>query len=148
MITDQQKNIIIEVLQSFSPKSIGIFGSYARNENNKKSDLDILVERISNRRIAPKSGEIYNLLSRPPKVAGKCDVSGEDLIHRKDDNEETVRNINRKDYSKEQIETWPGISDNYSNLGKSLLNNNSYVAIIDDKIVGFGDISNGGQKPF
>ncbi len=55
-------------------------------------DLEVLVERISNRRIAPKSGEIYNLLSRPPKVDGKCDLSGEDLIHRKDDNEETVRN--------------------------------------------------------
>jgi len=55
-------------------------------------DLDILVERISNRRVAPKSGEIYNLISRPPKVSGKCDVSGEDLVHRKDDNGETVRN--------------------------------------------------------
>jgi len=30
-------------------------------------------------------------MSKPPKVAGKCDVSGEDLIQRKDDNEETVR---------------------------------------------------------
>ena len=55
-------------------------------------DLEVLVERISNRRIAPKSGEIYNLISRPPKVDGLCDVSGEDLIHRKDDNAETVRN--------------------------------------------------------
>ncbi|OUR93748.1 hypothetical protein A9Q84_20005 [Halobacteriovorax marinus] len=55
-------------------------------------DLEVLIERISNRRIAPKSGEIYNLISRPPKVPGKCDISGEDLIHRKDDNEETVRN--------------------------------------------------------
>lgn len=55
-------------------------------------DLEILVERISNRRIASKSGEIYNLISRPPKVAGLCDVSGEELIHRKDDNAETVRN--------------------------------------------------------
>ncbi len=55
-------------------------------------DLEILVERIINRRLAPKSGEIYNLISRPPKVEGKCDVSGEDLIHRKDDNEEVVRN--------------------------------------------------------
>lgn len=55
-------------------------------------DLEHLIERITNRRVAPKSGEIYNLLTRPPKVEGKCDVSGEDLVHRKDDNEETVRN--------------------------------------------------------
>lgn len=55
-------------------------------------DLEILIERVVNRRLAPKSGEIYNLKTRPPKVPGKCDVSGEDLIQRKDDNEETVRN--------------------------------------------------------
>ncbi|MFG1514616.1 adenylate kinase, partial [Halobacteriovorax sp. ZH3_bin.1] len=42
-------------------------------------------------RVAPGSGEIYNLKTKPPKVEGKCDVSGEDLVHRKDDNEETVR---------------------------------------------------------
>ena len=55
-------------------------------------DLEILIERIVNRRVAPKSGEIYNLITRPPKVEGRCDVSGEDLVHRKDDNEDTVRN--------------------------------------------------------
>jgi len=55
-------------------------------------DLEILVERITNRRIAPESGEIYNLITRPPKTEGVCDVSGEPLIQRKDDNEDTVRN--------------------------------------------------------
>jgi adenylate kinase len=75
-------------------------------------DLEVLVERISNRRIAPKSGEIYNLISRPPKVPGKCDVSGEDLIHRKDDNEETVRN--RLDVFKNTIAP---ILDYYEGLG-------------------------------
>ncbi|SHM42913.1 hypothetical protein SAMN04488057_101425 [Cyclobacterium lianum] len=44
MITKDQKNIIIEVLQPFTPKMIGIFGSFARNENKENSDLDILVE--------------------------------------------------------------------------------------------------------
>lgn len=65
-------------------------------------DLEILVARITNRRLAPKSGEIYNLLTKPPKVPGKCDVSGEDLIQRPDDNEETVRN--RLGIFKETIE--------------------------------------------
>lgn len=55
-------------------------------------DLELLVERVVNRRIAPRSGEIYNLKTRPPKVEGKCDITGEDLIQRKDDTEETVRN--------------------------------------------------------
>lgn len=44
MITEDQKNIIIEVLQPYRPKMIGIFGSFARNENNHDSDLDVLVE--------------------------------------------------------------------------------------------------------
>lgn len=55
-------------------------------------DHEVLIERIVNRRVAKQSGEIYNLLTRPPKVAGKCDVSGEDLIHRPDDQEDVVRN--------------------------------------------------------
>ena len=65
-------------------------------------DLEILIERIVNRRTAPKSGEIYNLITRPPKVPGKCDVSGEDLVHRKDDNEDTVRN--RMNIFKENVD--------------------------------------------
>lgn len=44
MISEQQRDIIIKVLQPLSPKMIGIFGSFARNENNHKSDIDILVE--------------------------------------------------------------------------------------------------------
>lgn len=57
-----------------------------------KIDFELIIERITNRRVAPKSGEIYNLITRKPKVDGKCDVSGEDLIHRDDDKEEVVRN--------------------------------------------------------
>lgn len=44
MITKAQKDVIIEVLQPYNPKMIGIFGSFARNENHQHSDLDILVE--------------------------------------------------------------------------------------------------------
>ena len=43
MITDQQYSVIKEVLSAFRPTLIGIFGSYARNEQTKESDLDILV---------------------------------------------------------------------------------------------------------
>ncbi len=43
MITDQQYQTIIEVLNSYNPERIGIFGSYARNEETQESDLDILV---------------------------------------------------------------------------------------------------------
>jgi len=56
-----------------------------------KIDLTALMQRAINRRVAPKSGMIYNLLSKPPKVAGVCDVSGEPLVHRKDDQEDVVK---------------------------------------------------------
>ena len=44
MISTEQKNIIIETLKPYKPKKIGIFGSYARNENSAKSDIDVLYE--------------------------------------------------------------------------------------------------------
>jgi predicted nucleotidyltransferase len=37
-------NIIISMLQEYNPVKIGIFGSYARNENRPSSDIDILVK--------------------------------------------------------------------------------------------------------
>jgi adenylate kinase len=53
---------------------------------------DIIVERMSGRRGCPKCGQMYHTKYNPPKVTGKCDACGEDLIQRKDDNEETVKN--------------------------------------------------------
>ena len=38
------KNIILSQLKEFDPLKIGIFGSFARGDNNKESDIDILVE--------------------------------------------------------------------------------------------------------
>jgi predicted nucleotidyltransferase len=37
-------NIIVSTLQDYDPEMIGIFGSYARNENTNSSDIDILVK--------------------------------------------------------------------------------------------------------
>ena len=54
-------------------------------------DLEKIIERVINRRMA-KSVVRYTLITRPPKVEGKCDISGEDLIHREDDKESVVRN--------------------------------------------------------
>ncbi|MEV8598790.1 nucleoside monophosphate kinase [Streptomyces griseoviridis] len=54
------------------------------------SDDDI-VGRMAGRRLHPGSGRTYHVHSNPPKVEGKDDVTGEDLILRDDDREETVR---------------------------------------------------------
>lgn len=50
-----------------------------------------IIKRLSGRRIHPASGRIYHISNQPPKVEGKDDVTGEDLIQRPDDAEETVR---------------------------------------------------------
>jgi len=50
-----------------------------------------IIERMSGRRVHPASGRSYHLKFNPPKVAGKDDATGEDLIQRDDDKEETVR---------------------------------------------------------
>ncbi len=52
--------------------------------------FDDLMRRLTGRRTAVNSGRIYNIYTNPPKVAGVCDVSGDPLIQRADDNEETV----------------------------------------------------------
>ena len=50
-----------------------------------------IIERMSGRRAHLVSGRTYHVKFNPPKVAGKDDVTGEDLIQREDDKEETVR---------------------------------------------------------
>jgi adenylate kinase len=50
-----------------------------------------IIERMSGRRVHPASGRTYHIRFNPPKVAGKDDVTGEDLIQRDDDTEETVK---------------------------------------------------------
>jgi adenylate kinase len=50
-----------------------------------------IIERMSGRRAHLASGRTYHVVFNPPKVAGKDDVTGEDLVQRADDHEETVR---------------------------------------------------------
>jgi len=50
-----------------------------------------IIKRISGRRVHPSSGRTYHIVYNPPEVEGKDDVTGEELIQRDDDKEETVR---------------------------------------------------------
>jgi adenylate kinase len=50
-----------------------------------------IVRRISGRRVGPVSGRVYHVEFDPPKVEGKDDADGADLIQRDDDKPETVR---------------------------------------------------------
>ena len=52
---------------------------------------EVIVDRMAGRRVHPGSGRVYHVTYNPPKVEGKDDVTGEDLIIREDDTEQTVR---------------------------------------------------------
>lgn len=52
---------------------------------------DLLVERLSGRRINSKTGRIYHLVSNPPQVPGRCDEDGSELVQRADDKPDTIR---------------------------------------------------------
>jgi adenylate kinase len=54
-------------------------------------DHDEIIQRLSGRRVYPASGRNYHIKFNPPKVSGKDNITGEPLIQRDDDKEETVR---------------------------------------------------------
>ena len=58
-------------------------------------DVDVadaeIIKRMSGRRVHTTSGRTYHVVFNPPKVAGKDDVTGEELVQRADDIEETVK---------------------------------------------------------
>ncbi|MFT6899486.1 MAG: adenylate kinase [Paraglaciecola sp.] len=53
---------------------------------------EVIVERMGGRRVHPASGRVYHCQYNPPKVEGKDDQTGDDLVVRPDDQESTVRN--------------------------------------------------------
>ncbi|MGM0480439.1 MAG: adenylate kinase [Pseudomonadota bacterium] len=52
---------------------------------------EVIVERMSGRRVHPGSGRVYHVQHNPPKEEGKDDETGEELVVRPDDQEHTVR---------------------------------------------------------
>jgi adenylate kinase len=51
---------------------------------------DLLMCRLTGRRICKANGHIYNIYERPPKTEGICDLDGSELIHRPDDSEGVI----------------------------------------------------------
>ncbi|MEZ5529144.1 MAG: adenylate kinase [Porticoccaceae bacterium] len=75
---------------------------------------DEIVSRLSGRRVHEGSGRVYHVIHNPPKQEGLDDVTGEALIQREDDKEETIRN--RLSVYHEQTEPLVGF---YQNLAKT-----------------------------
>ena len=58
---------------------------------NVEVDKDIIIERLSNRRICLSCGELYNMLTDPPPGNGLCKICGGKVIQREDDKPETIK---------------------------------------------------------
>jgi adenylate kinase len=71
---------------------------------------DVVVKRISGRRVNVATGRTYHVDFDPPKQEGRCDVDGSELVQRDDDREETVRK--RLVVYHEQTEPLIGYYDN------------------------------------
>lgn len=94
------------ILDGF-PRTIGqaeALSAFSRIDHviNFAVSRELIIKRLSGRRIAKKSGRIYHVLYTPPKQEGICDESGEPLIQRDDDQEEAI--INRLDVYSRQTE--------------------------------------------
>jgi len=54
-------------------------------------DYNVIISRITGRRVCPVCGTVYNAKSNPPKIEGICDLDGNQLTVRDDDREDVVR---------------------------------------------------------
>ena len=76
-----------------------------------------IIKRMSGRRVHVASGRTYHIVFNPPKVEGKDDETGEDLIQRDDDQEETVKK--RLDVYHEQTEPLIAYYSDWASSGEA-----------------------------
>lgn len=95
---------------------------------NLEIESSEIVKRVVNRRMC-KCGATYNIITNPPKVEGICDVCGQPLYTRKDDNEETI--LSRLSVYEEQTKP---LIDYYKALDKvvSVSSNQSIDNVVKD----------------
>lgn len=92
---------------------------------------DEIIKRMTGRLVHPASGRVYHKIYNPPKIANQDDLTGEPLIQRDDDKEETVRK--RLDVYHQQTEPLLQYFANWANSGEK-------EAPSYDKISGLGEV--------
>lgn len=92
---------------------------------------DEIIKRMTGRLVHPASGRVYHKIYNPPKIANRDDLTGEPLIQRDDDKEETVRK--RLDVYHQQTEPLLQYFANWANSGEK-------EAPSYDKISGLGEV--------
>lgn len=97
---------------------------------------DEIVKRLSGRRVHLDSGRVYHIIYNPPKNEGFDDVSGEELIQREDDQEETVRNRLKvyHQQTKPLVEYYTQLSSLDSNIRVIKINGLAKVDSIKEEI--------------
>lgn len=99
-------------------------------------DDEEIVNRLSGRRVHEASGRIYHVEYNPPKVAGQDDPTGEPLIQRQDDQEETVRRRLEvyRDQTRPLVDFYQGLAADRPALRYSAILGSGSVEAIRDKI--------------
>lgn len=72
-------------------RALGERGAHVERALLIEVAADELVRRLSSRWVCESAGHLYNLLSNPPRIAGRCDLDGTPLVQRADDQPDTVR---------------------------------------------------------
>lgn len=95
---DARKGFILDGFPRTVPQAEALNGILAENGKpltaviNIDVPRDVIIKRLTGRRMCPKCGANYNVNTNlAPKTAGVCDKCGSELIQRSDDNEETIR---------------------------------------------------------
>lgn len=90
---DARKGFILDGFPRTIPQAdaLGEMLTLDRVINFELSDEEV-VKRLSGRRVHPASGRTYHVLFSPPKTDGKDDETGEPLVQRDDDKEESIKN--------------------------------------------------------
>ena len=102
-------------------------------------DDEEIIKRMSGRRVHVASGRTYHVVFNPPKVEGKDDETGEDLIQRADDIEETVR---------KRLEVYHDQTEPLINYYSSWANNGEADAPKYVKVEGIGTVDQIKDKTF
>lgn len=100
--------------QAEAMKEAGVFLDYVVEIDVPDEEV---LKRMTGRRVHPGSGRSYHVVFNPPRVAGKDDETGEDLVQRPDDTEETVKK--RLTVYHEQTEALVGYYSQWAADGQS-----------------------------
>jgi len=98
--------------QAAAMKEVGVDIDYVVEIDVPDAEI---IQRLSGRRVHPASGRTYHVVFNPPRVAGKDDLTGEDLVQRDDDKEEVIKK--RLDVYHDQTEQLIGYYSDWANSG-------------------------------